>query len=238
LPKELGGFGDPSFWLLVAVAAVPLIAALVMVLSILRARDWPAATRARAAWVRAAALAFVFAGMFLMTRWARIPFEATRFDYPDEVYAHWTSFWSNNFAFDQDVLSWQMYIGVFGYPDVSYPMVLYAVSRWAFVALLVSLPLLCWRFTQREPERSAALLSISGLALAACIVTNSIRYFQPSNPWGRYVLPLLPLVILPLLVRIQATAPPRPFRSAVVILVALDVWTAVTLLGTRYCIGL
>ena len=87
--------------------------------------------------------------MFLATRWRGVPFENTRLDYPDEVAAHWAAFWSNNLAWDQDVLSWKMYWGVLGYADVSYPDLVYALARWACVALLVALPVLSWRFTPR-----------------------------------------------------------------------------------------
>jgi hypothetical protein len=238
LPEELGGFRDPSLWLLLAVAAAPLVAGLLLVLSILRARDWPAAMRERAAWIRTAALALLFVGMFLATRWTSIPFETARFDYPDEVHAHWASFWSNNLAFDQDVLSWKMYFGVFGYPDVRYPDALYAAARWAVVAFLVLLPVLSWRFTQGQPSQAAWLIAISGVSLAASVVTNSIRYFQPNNPWGRYVLPLFPLVVLPLLVRARGSGPPA--RLGPILLagaIALHLWTAITLLGSRYALG-
>ncbi len=147
--------------------------------------------------------------MFLVTPWTSVPFESLRFDYPDEVAAHWSAFWSNNFAFDQDVLSWKMYWGVFGYADVSYPDALYALARWACVALFLALPVLSWRFTQRSPGRSALLLVAIGYALSACVVTNSLRFFAPTNPWGRFLLPAAPLVLLPLLARIESTGADR-----------------------------
>ncbi len=147
LPKELGRFEDPSFWLLLAAAAAPFVVSLVLALAIVRSRGMPEAGRERAAWARSAALAVLFVVMFLVTPWTSIPFETVRLDYPDEVAAHWSAFWSNNFAFDQDMLSWKMYWGVFGYADVSYPDVLYALARWACVALFLALPVLSWRFT-------------------------------------------------------------------------------------------
>ncbi|MEO8587480.1 MAG: hypothetical protein ABI584_15040, partial [Acidobacteriota bacterium] len=197
LPKELGGFEDPSLWLLLAAAAAPLVVCLVLVLAILRARDWDARTRARAAWIRSGLMVALLLGMFLATRWTAVLFEQTRLDYPDEVFTHLASFWSNNFAFDQDVLSWKMYWGVFGYADVSYPDALYAIARWGCVGLFLALPILSWKFSHQSPGRSAFLLAASGFALSICIVTNSLRYFSPTNPWGRFILPALPLVTLP-----------------------------------------
>ncbi|MCM3877401.1 MAG: hypothetical protein NEA02_13420 [Thermoanaerobaculia bacterium] len=79
----------------------------------------------------------------------------------------------------------------------------------------------------------------SGYALSVCVVTNSLRFFVPSNPWGRFILPALPLVALPFLVRV--TDPPAramALRISVAVFVALHVWTAVALLGSRYAIGI
>ncbi len=239
LPKELGGFEDPSLWLLLAMAAAPLVVCLILVLAIVRSSEWAAATRQRAARIRSAALIALFVGMFIATPWTTIPFETTRLDYPDEVAAHWASFWSNNFAFDQDVLSWKMYWGVFGYADVSYPDVFYAIARWGCVGLFLALPILSWRFTQRSPARSAFLLAASGFALSVCIVTNSLRYFVPTNPWGRFILPALPLVALPSLARAgEAVSRAGPTRLALAVLAALHVWTAIALVGSRYSVGL
>src|SRR5450756_1727275 len=169
---------------------------------------------------------------------ASVPFENLRLDYPDEVAAHWSSFWSNNFAFDQDVLSWKMYWGVFGYADVSYPEVVYAFARWACVALFLALPVMSWRFTQRSPGRSALFLVASGYALSACVVTNSLRYFAPMNPWGRFILPLLALAALPALARTSTPGRERLWRAVTFTAIALHLWTALTLLGSRYAVGI
>lgn len=238
LPKEVGGFEDPSLWLLLAAAVAPLLVSLVLALGAVRGRIVSEGGRRRAARVRSAALAALFVAMFLATRWTSVPFEAARLDYPDEVAAHWSAFWSNNFAFDQDVLSWKMYWGVFGYADVSYPDALYALARWACVAFFLALPLLSWRFTLRSPNRSALFLVACGYALTVCVVTNSLRYFQPTNPWGRFILPVLSLVALPLLVRTDPPEHDRSWRLAVAVFVVLHVWTATVLLGSRYALGL
>jgi len=241
LPKDLGGFEDPSLWLLLGAAAAPTVVGLVLALAIVSSRGMPEAGRERAARARSAALVVVFVVMFLATSWTSVPFESIHLDYPDEVAAHWSSFWSSNFAFDQDVLSWKMYWGVFGWADVLYPEVLYAVARWVCVGLFLALPVLSWRFTRRSPGRSAFLLVAAGYALTACVVTNSLRFFLPSNPWGRFILPAFPLVAVPLLARAALAANaerPTAWRLAVAVFVALHVWTSIALIGSRYAIGL
>ena len=238
LPTQLGRFEDPSFWLLLAAAGAPTVAALALAFAILRSGVLSETGRRRAALIRSAALVVLFAVMFAVTPWSPVLFEATRFDYPDEVAAHWSAFWSNNFAFDQDVLSWKLYWGVFGYADVSYPDVLYALARWACVALFLLLPVLSWRFTQRSPGRSAVLLVACGYALSACVVTNSLRYFAVTNPWGRFLLPAAPLVLLPLFVRIDSESFDRIAPQILAGAVVLHVWTALALLGSRYAVGI
>jgi hypothetical protein len=237
LPAGLGRFQDPSFWLLLAVAATPLVLGLGCALAIVRSSKISENGRRRAALIRYGALATLFVVMFLVTPWTSVPFESLRLDYPDEVAAHWSAFWSNNFAFDQDVLSWKMYWGVFGYADVFYPDALYALTRWACIALFLALPVLTWRFTQRNPGRSALFLVASSFALSVCVVTNSLRFFTPSNPWGRFLLPLLPLAALPALARTTALGRERSCRAVTFAAVALHLWTTITLLGSRYAVG-
>ena len=240
-PKGLGGFEDPSLWLLLGAAAAPFVVSLVLALAIVSSphiseKDWR-----RAALIRLGVLTALFVVMFLATSWTSVPFESLHLDYPNEVAAHWSSFWSNNFAFDQDVLSWKMYWGVFGHADVPYPNALYALARWACIGLFLALPVLSWRFTRRSPGRSAFLLVAAGYALTACIVTNSLRFFVPSNPWGRFILPAFPLVAVPLLARAALAAHaerPAAWRLAVAVFVALHVWTSITLIGSRYAVGL
>ena len=238
LPQSLGGFEDPSLWLLLAVAAAPFVVCLGLALAIVRSPHISEKDRRRAALIGFGVLTALFVVMFLVTPWTSVPFESLRLDYPDEVAAHWSSFWSNNFAFDQDVLFWKMYWGVFGYADVSYPDALYALVRWACVGLFLALPIMSWRFTHRSPGRSAFLLVASGYALTACVVTNSLRYFLPVNPWGRYILPLLALAALPALARTSTPGRERLWRAVTFTAIALHLWTALTLLGSRYAVGI
>jgi hypothetical protein len=238
LPASLSRFEDPSSWLIVAAGAAPVVAALIVAFGIVRSNGISEAGRERAARARSAILVVIFVVMFLLTTWTYVPFESVRLEYPDEVAAHWSSFWSNNFAFDQDVLFWKMYWGVFGYADAFYPNSLYALARWACVSLLLALPVLSWRFTQRNPGRSALFVMASGYALAVCVVTTSLRFFAPMNPWGRYILPLLPLAALPALARTSAPGRERWWRAAIITLVLLHLWTALTLLGSRWAVGI
>jgi hypothetical protein len=238
IPKQLGGSEDPTLWILLATAAVPFVVALVLVLFLIRGRTLPEAERRRFAVGRVLATAAVFFILFFLTSYHVVPFESTHLDLADLVAAHWSSFWSNNFSWDQDPLFWKMYWGVFGYADVAYPDAFYAVARWLNVALFLSLPVLAFRFTTKKPNQSALLLVVSGFALSVCIVTNSIRHLQPSLPWGRFILPLLPLAALPALARTEAPERDRWWRAVTFAAVALHVWTALTLLGSRYAVGL
>jgi hypothetical protein len=233
----LGGFEDPSLWLLLGAACVPFVTSLVLALAILRSTEMPERSLRIAAAARSGVLVALFGTLFALTPWRAVSFESLRMDYPDEVAAHWAAFWSNNFAFDQDVLSWKMYWGVFGFADVSYPDAIYALARWVCVGLVLALPLLSWRYTRKEPARSALLVLASGYALTACVVTNSLRYFVPTNPWGRFILPILPLVGLPLLARIANAGRAAGLRIAAALLVTLHLWTAIVLLGSRYSVG-
>jgi hypothetical protein len=95
-----------------------------------------------------------------------------------------------------------------------------------------------WRFTHRSPGRSAFLLVASGYALSACVATNSLRYFAPMNPWGRFILPLLALAALPALTRTSTPGRERWWRAVTFIAIALHLWTALTLLGSRYAVGI
>ena len=117
------------------------------------------------------------------------------------------------------------------------PTAVDALARWACVALFLSLPVLAVRFTKERPRASALLLVVSGYAVSVCVLTNGIRFLVPTNPWGRFILPLLPLAALPALARTEAPGRERGWRMAIVAAVALHVWTAISLLGGRYAVG-
>lgn len=237
-PKDLGGPEDPNFWVLLGTTAVPFVVCLLLSLFLLRARSVPEHRRLVWARTRTAGAAILFLLLFFATTYSVVPFENVRLDLPDEIVAYWSSFWSNNLSWDQDVLAWKMYWGVFGYADVLYPPVIYALARWLCVGLFTALPVLSARFTSRRPIASAQLLLISGYALSVCVLTNSIRFLQPTNPWGRFILPLLPLAALPVLVRIDSATAGRRAALVTAAAVVLHLWTAVALLGSRYAVGI
>lgn len=237
-PKELGGPEDPTFWVLLGTAAVPFVTALLLALFLFRSRDVPEPRRLAWARARSAVLAALFVALFILTPWSAVPFEFVHLDLADQVAAHWAAFWSNNFAWDQDVLFWKLYWGVFGYADVAYPAAVYALARWLCVGVFLALPVLSVRFTTKRPAASAQLLVLSGLALTFCVVTNSIRHLQPALPWGRFILPLLPLAALPVLARTESATSAR--RAAWVFAggVVLHLWTSIAVLGSRYAVGI
>lgn len=236
-PKELGGPEDPTFWVLLGTAAVPFVTALLLALFLFRSRDVPEPRRMAWARTRSFALATLFVALFILTPWSAVPFEFVHLDLADAVAAHWAAFWSNNFAWDQDVLSWKMYWGVFGYADVAYPSAVYALARWLCVGLFLALPVLSVRFTSKRPVPSAQLLAIAGFALSACVVSNSIRHLQPALPWGRFILPLLALAALPVLVRTETATSARRAEWVLAAGVVLHLWTSIALLGSRYAVG-
>jgi len=236
MPVELPSPDSPLMFEIVRVVMLPVMLASVFGLLGLLGRRLPVLTRDRLAFVRSALFLAFFIVMFFMTPFATVPTD-TRLTFVDEVQAHWNAFWSTTFSLTQDNVSWRMYWGVFGWADTKYPDIVYAAAKWSGVALFLSLPILCRRFQRERPWISTALLVTSGLAVSFAFATNTFRYFQPSNPWGRYILPWVPLAVLPAVARIDWT----PAREAVlrwILLgaIALHVWTAISLVGTRYFI--
>lgn len=173
---------------------------------------------------------------FLAVPFTTVPYENVRLGFADLVRAHVAAFLSNNFAFDQDTLTWKLYWGDFGWHDAPYPDWTYAVARWAAVLLLFGWPALSRRFVARDARLSAWLVVLAGLATSCAVATEILRYLHPGNPWGRFILPVAPLILLPLLVppaggRVAAT------RRVLLSLVALNVWTAIAVVGGRYAVG-
>lgn len=237
VPKQLSGPGDPTLAALAAVFATPIVVALLLVLLSFRGEALSNTDRRLWARLRTIALTVLFVLMFIVTPYTTLPFEDTRLDFFGEVGAHWASFWSNNFSWSQDTLFWKLYWGVFGDSDVYYPTAVYAIFRWLCVALLLGLPALSLSFVSRRPRAARTLILISGAAVSLCALSNSLRYLQPSNPWGRYILPLLPLAVLPALVRTEAPGREQALSLVLQGAVCLHLWTAITVLGTRYYVG-
>ena len=236
MPVELPSPDSPLMFEIVRVAMLPVMLAAVFGLLGLLGRRLPVLTRDRLAFIRSALFLAFFAVMFFMTPFATVPTD-TRLTFVDEVQAHWNTFWSTTFSLTQDNLSWKMYWGVFGWADTKYPDLVYAVAKWSCVVLFLSLPVLCRRFQRERPWTSAVLLVTSGLAVSFAFATNTFRYFQPSNPWGRFILPWVPLAVLPAITRIDWT-PPREAALRWILLgaIAFHVWTAISVIGSRFFI--
>jgi hypothetical protein len=236
MPLELSGPDSPLLLEILQVVMLPVMLASVFGLLGLLGRRLPVLTRDRLAFVRSALFLAFFIVMFFMTPFATVPTD-TRLTFVDEVQAHWNAFWSTTFSLTQDNVSWRMYWGVFGWADTKYPDIVYAAAKWSGVALFLSLPILCRRFQRERPWISTALLVTSGLAVSFAFATNTLRYLQPSNPWGRYILPWVPLAVLPAVARIDWT-PRREAALRWIFLgaIVLHVWTAISLVGTRYFI--
>ena len=237
IPKQFSGPGDPTLAALAAVFATPIVVALLLVLFSYRGEALSNTDRRLWARLRTIAVTCLFVLMFIVTPYTTVPFEDTRLDFFDEVGAHWASFWSNNFSWSQDTLFWKHYWGIFGESDVYYPTAVYAIFRWLCVALFLGLPALSLSFVSRRPRAARTLILISGAAVSLCVLSNSLRYLQPSSPWGRYILPLLPLAALPALVRTEAPGREQALSLVLQGAVCLHLWTAITVLGTRYYVG-
>lgn len=235
-PLGLPAPDSPIWFDIVRVVMLPVMLAAVFGLLGLLGRRLPTLTRDRLAFVRSTLGMAFFVVMFFVTPFATVPGD-TRLTFVDEVQAHWNAFWSTTFSLTQDTISWKMYWGLFGLSDTWYPDLVYAVAKWSCVALFLSLPVLCRRFQRERPWTSAALLVTSGLAISLAFVTNTLRYFQPSNPWGRFILPWVPLAVLPAVTRIDWT-PPREAALRWIFLgaIAFHVWTAISMIGSRFFI--
>jgi hypothetical protein len=197
MPRELPNSLDRNAaWMIAAIAAPLALASL----SALAIRWLSKMSRDRAhrilAGVSVSLAVLLFAG-FLLTPWTFIPYETDRYWFSKLVREHLKVFVSNSFAWDQDALSWKFWVGAGGWHDLFLPDGLYAVARWLLVAVVVLFPLLVAPGVSERPRRAAALLLVSGTAASLCVVTLTLRYLQPGNPWGRFVLPWLPLTLVP-----------------------------------------
>jgi len=192
--------------------------------------------RRRLAIAASAAIALLLAVMFAITPYAEVPYEKTFLALPDLVRAHLASFWASSFSYDQDRLGWKFLFGTFGWHDTFYPEAVYALARWGFVSILVALPVLTVEFAHRRPQAASVLLLASGAGLSLCAASLLVRHAMSVHPHGRFILPYLPLVALPVLAQLVTPAHRRALIFAVSCGVALNVWTAVAVLGARYSI--
>jgi hypothetical protein len=232
-PLEIPRWGSEELTLMILVVAAPFLLAVGAALAVLRIGRKAFPKVRRTLRCVSIGLALIFPMAFLLTPYTTV----IRFNFAELVHVHNSSFWSNNFSWDQDRLFWKFYWGAFGWHDAFYPDWLYALARWLCVGLFVALPFLCARFITERPRSSALLLLTSGIALSCCVVTEILRYLEPSNPWGRFILPYLPMAALPVLAQMEAPGRQRQCRLAVAAAVGLQVWTAVVVIGGRYGLG-
>src|SRR5260370_28358464 len=237
MPVNLPRWGSHEMTLVILTVAAPSLLAVLAALAVrqLSGLGYPRIERdlRRVSIV----LAVVLIVGFLLTPYTVVPFERSLPDLAGLVPIHSLSFLSNNFSWDQDTLFWKFYWGAFGWHDGFYPDWLYALARWLCVALFAALPWLSARFVAEQPRTSALLLLISGVALSFCFATEILRYLEPGHPWGRFILPYLPLAALPVLIQIEDSGRGPFLRDTAGLGVALQIWTAILVLGARYVLG-
>ncbi|MHB1047371.1 MAG: hypothetical protein ACYC4P_15310 [Thermoanaerobaculia bacterium] len=236
-PKSLPPAGDPVWPFVLQVVLAPLALGVILALFAFLGRKFDEPTATRLSWARSAAGLALFAALFFATPFRQIPVETERLGFREEVAAFWNAFFSTAFSFDQDVLSWKMYWGVFGWADTRYPDVVYAVAKWLCVALFLALPVLCRKTLRERRFESALLLVFAGLATTLAFASNTARYFIPVNPWGRFILPWVPIALFAALARIDLDARRETvLRWLFVGAVCFHLWTAIYVVGVRYFI--
>jgi hypothetical protein len=218
-------------------ALIPLTIGIVVAASTLVCASLPGAWhRARARERSAAILVMLVAGT-LWLPYSPVPYESVFLPLAGLASAHAKALLATGFGWDQDQLAWKVTFGVGGWHDLPFPDFVYAASRWVLSAGMVALPIASWRFTAARPRAAAALLSISSCALSVAVVGLALRHHNLQHPQMRYVAPLLPLILLPLLARTDRQIPPGAFRVAMGTLVLLSVWLSIDLMAARYLLG-
>ena len=213
MPQEIPGHFDRSvFWMLVVGAAPTLIGGL-LAFGVLRLSRLPADRQRRLLTGVSIALAtLIFLGFFLTT-WTSIPYETDRYWFSKLVREGIKVALSNSFSWDQDVLFWKFSLGAGGWHDVLLPDAIYALGRWLVVAALVLFPCFAVPSLRERPASLAGLLALAGFAASLSLVSLTIRYLVPGNPWARFMLPWLPLVLTPLLIPASSGPGSRAVRT-------------------------
>ena len=217
----------------VLLATPPALAAIAIAYGALLRRR-PAPARRRAAVGASLVLGVGTLALFAVTPHTEVPFERAFLPLDDLVAAHLAALWSNALAFDQDRLGWKFFFGTFGWHDTFYPEAVYAVARWTAVTFVIALPVLARGAAERRPREAAALLAVSGIAGSLAVATLLARHAMTIHPHGRFILPWLPLIAVPVLALVVSPARRGILRVALRCAVALNVWTAIAVLGARY----
>lgn len=234
LPRVAGRWDARELALRAALVVAPwLLAALVGAL-VWAARATPTDVLRRRSRIASAALLALLLALFAVTPYAEVPYERTFLPLDALLRAHLSTFLASSFSFDQDRLGWKFFFGAFGWHDVFYPEAIYATAKIAFVLLLAALPVLMRDFARARPGTTVALLLLAAAGASLSVVTLLARHAMSVHPHGRFVLPYLPLVALPVLVPVATGARVAVPRALLRLAVALDVWTAIALLGARY----
>lgn len=176
---------------------------------------------------------------FVATPFYTLPYEYRWLPLPEAIEAWARAFASNNLAWDQDRITWKFTFGTFGWLDTYYPDWVYAIARWLSIALLVALPVLTKPFREERRATAIRLFLIFGAGLSIVSAPALFRMLPNSQifPSSRFVLPLVPVAFLPLLVQVEAPGRSKVLAALFHALVALNVWTAIRVLGARYYLG-
>jgi hypothetical protein len=194
--------------------------------------------RARALALRTSALlALVVVGGAIVLPWTGVSYGYVQAPRTEQLSRFLRSLLSNAFSWDQDLLGWKLWWGVFGWVDTYSSPLVYALARWGVSLLVIASPMLVLPYARRRPQRAALLLAISCFALIAVGVSFLIRLTGAVFPYGRFFLPFFPLVALPLLAMMQAPGRLRKLQALFGAAVLFHIWVAVYTLGTRYYFG-
>jgi hypothetical protein len=237
MPKEMPGQIDRSVFWMVVVTVAPTIIGGLLAFSVLRLSRLSADRQRRVLTAVSIALATVVLFGFFLTPWTSIPYETDRYWFSKLFREGIKVALSNSFSWDQDVLFWKFSLGAGGWHDVFLPNAIYASGRWLAVAALVLLPGFAIPSVRERPASLAGLLALAGFAASLGFVTLTIRYLVPGNPWARFMLPWLPLVLTPLLIPVAWERGLRAVRTLLFLGILLHLWTAIALVGARYLFG-
>lgn len=177
---------------------------------------------------------------FLATPFFTIPYEFRGYELTEMLSSYARAFISNNLAWDQDRITWKFTVGTFGWLDTHYPDWVYATTRWFAVGFFAATPVLTRSFRATNPSLVRQFPLLSGLALSLGMSSAVVRIMAHQGqvmPSIRFVLPYVPLVLLPLFVQVEAPGRTRALAGLFLGLVAVDVWTAIAVLGARYYFG-
>jgi len=227
----------PGDFTALAAALIPLATALFAASCTVAFRRRSAEWHAKVAIARSALIFSFFAVAFAALTYVPVPYERVFLPFGELMVAHIRAHLASTFAWDQDPLGWKISFGIGGWHDVPFSNGVYAVARWLTVAGIIALPIASVRLHVARPRQSVMLLLISGTAATVGMVGLVLRHHNLQHPQARYLLPLLPLILLPLLVRARHGFPRSLARSFVGALALLQIWFSIEVVGARYVLS-